>query len=72
MLSFEIGKQESDFYSERTDRITEPSSTVLIYKLSITVTIIIRLGKLRNKLYRIIVGYSEKVKVYLHKKNYPK
>ena len=26
VLSFEIEKRESGFYSERTDRITEPSS----------------------------------------------
>ena len=32
VLSFEIGQQESGFYSERTDIITEPSSTVLIYR----------------------------------------
>ena len=34
MLTFEIGQRESGFYSERTDtqtdRITEPSSTVLV------------------------------------------
>ena len=36
VLNFEIGQQESGFYSERTDRqthrITEPSSTVLLYR----------------------------------------
>ena len=35
MLSFEIGQRESGFYSEWTDRqnhrVTEPSSTVLVY-----------------------------------------
>ena len=31
VLSLEIGQRESGFYSERTDRITEPSSTVLAY-----------------------------------------
>ena len=33
VLSFEIGQWESGFYSEQTDRITEPSSTVLVYRL---------------------------------------
>ena len=36
VLSFEIGQRESGFYSERTelqtDRITEPSSTILVYR----------------------------------------
>ena len=36
MLSFEIGQRESGFYSERidiiTDRVTQPSSTVLVYR----------------------------------------
>ena len=36
MLGFEIGQRESGFYSERTesqtDRITEPLSTVLVYR----------------------------------------
>ena len=36
VLSFEIGLRESGFYSERkesqTDRITEPSSIVLVYR----------------------------------------
>ena len=32
MLSFEIGQRESGFYSKQTDRITEPSSTVLLYR----------------------------------------
>ena len=36
MLSFEIGQQEIGFYSERTesqtDRITKPSSSVLVYR----------------------------------------
>ena len=30
VLSFEIGQRKSGFYSERTDRIARPSSTVLI------------------------------------------
>ena len=38
MLGFEIGQRESGFYSEQTesqtDRITEPSSTVLVYRCS--------------------------------------
>ena len=38
VLSFEIGQRESSFYSERTelqtDRITEPSSTILVYRFS--------------------------------------
>ena len=41
VLGFEIGQRESVFYSEQTDRITEsqnhgitePSSTVLLYRL---------------------------------------
>ena len=36
VLNFEIGQWESGFYSEQTDRqnhgITEPSSTVLLYR----------------------------------------
>ena len=36
MLGFKIGHRKSGFYSERTesqtDRITEPSSTVLVYR----------------------------------------
>ena len=32
VLSFEIGQRESGFYSERTDRITQPSSIVLLYR----------------------------------------
>ena len=36
VLSFEIGQRRSGFYSERTDRVTdrvtEPSSTVLVYR----------------------------------------
>ena len=32
ILSFEIGQRESGFYSEQTDRITEPSSTLLVYR----------------------------------------
>ena len=44
MLSFEIGQRESGFYSERTesqtDRITEPSSTVLVYRLQINLGIL--------------------------------
>ena len=31
MLGFEIGQRKSGFYGEQTDRITEPSSTVLVY-----------------------------------------
>ena len=38
MLGFEIGQRKSGFYIERTDRITdritEPSSTVLVYRCS--------------------------------------
>ena len=34
VLSFEIGQRESGFYSERTDRITQPSSSVLVYRFS--------------------------------------
>ena len=33
MLSFEIGQRESGFYSERTDRVTEPTRSVLVYRL---------------------------------------
>ena len=33
MLSFEIGQREGGFYSERTDRITDTPSTVLVYRL---------------------------------------
>ena len=40
MLGFEIGQRESGFYSEwtesQTDRITEPSSTVLVYRYTIS------------------------------------
>ena len=32
MLDFEIRQRESGFYSKRTDRITQPSSTVLVYR----------------------------------------
>ena len=32
MLGFEIEQRKSGFYSERTDRVTEPSSTVLVYR----------------------------------------
>ena len=36
VLSFEIEQREGDFYSERTesqtDRVTEPSSTLLAYR----------------------------------------
>ena len=36
MLGFEIGQRESGFYSGRTesqtDRIAEPSSTLLVYR----------------------------------------
>ena len=36
MFGLEIGQRESGFYSERTDtqthRVTQPSSTVLVYR----------------------------------------
>ena len=32
VLSFEIGQRESGFYRELTDRVTEPSSTLLVYR----------------------------------------
>ena len=32
MLSFETGQRESGFYSGRTDRRTEPPSTVSLYR----------------------------------------
>ena len=35
MLSFEIGQRESGLYSGRTDRRTNPPSTVLVYRLKI-------------------------------------
>ena len=42
VLGFEIGQRESGFYSERTesqtDRVTEPSSTVLVYRYMHRVT----------------------------------
>ena len=35
MLGFEIGQRESGFYSDQTDGITEPSSTVLLYRYAL-------------------------------------
>ena len=32
MLCFEIKQREGDFYSEHTDRRTEPPSIVLVYR----------------------------------------
>ena len=44
MLSFEIGQRESYFYNERTDRITEPSSIVLVYRYIYCIYIYIQGG----------------------------
>ena len=43
MLSFEIEQRESGFYSEWTDRITEPSSTVLLYIYTLLFTVACRI-----------------------------
>ena len=34
VLSFQIGQREGGFYSARTDRIIEPPSTALVYRLA--------------------------------------
>ena len=56
MLSFEIGQRESGLYSEQTDRITQPPSTVLVYRYQIV--------------GMHVIAYAYKIKKWLRSKRF--
>ena len=61
VLNFEIWQRESGFYSERTesqtDRITEPSSTVLVYRY-----IYYNINNKKNQI--LIIWHEAKFRIY--------
>ena len=55
VLGFEIGQRESGFYSERTDRITEPPNTVLVYRLVFFRKIYFKVKKIIEELLEVLM-----------------